>query len=69
MAAQQDLTLERGKVTITYAGDKTTVKCVIVDEDITVSWSVKSYPSQLKLGVATARAGAVKALADAKAGS
>lgn len=66
MPADQDLTEAQPKVTITKGTSITTVKAVLVDEHITVSWTVKSYPSQLKQGIAEAVSGCRSAMATAK---
>lgn len=42
----------------------TTVTCTMMEGNLTVKWTVKTYVGQIKRGVAEARAGARKAMDD-----
>lgn len=66
MAVDADLTKVKPKLTITRGLTTTVVKAVLVDEELTVSWTVKTYPSQLAHGIAEAIAGAEAALKEAR---
>lgn len=51
-------------IRVSHAGNKTHVTVTIVEDNLSVRWSVKCYASTLKWGVEQARAGARKALAE-----
>lgn len=54
------------KLSITRTHTATMVKMIIVENGVTVSYSVKTYESAIKEGIALARAGAEKFLWQAK---
>ena len=54
------------KLSITRTHSATNVKMVIVENGVTVSYSVKTYESAVKQGIELARAGAEKFLWQAK---
>lgn len=49
------------------ANNTTSVTVTLVEENLSVKWSVKTYTSTIAKGVAEARAGARKALAELQA--
>ena len=49
------------------ANGQVSVKCSMQEDNLSVSWAVKTYATQIKEGVQEASKGARKALADLKA--